>query len=178
VEIIDDVLEPEVLDNIVQNMTSSRFLWEYQPYLKGPEGDDDKGIYCFTHKYVYNRGEIASKFFFEMAVPILDSLNIKLKEQTIIRADTNFSPNFGKQLKSGYHVDQSFDHKVLIYYYNTCNGGTEFKNGKIVNCVANRAVIFDSDEEDTAHRVLTQTDKKYRLILNVNWEPRLSSVVQ
>ena len=56
-EIIDDVLEPEVLDNIVQNMTSSRFLWEYQPYLKGPEGDDDKGIYCFTHKYVYNRGE-------------------------------------------------------------------------------------------------------------------------
>ena len=44
--------------------------------------------------------------------------------------------------------------------------------------MANRAVIFDSDEEDTAHRVLTQTDKKYRLVLNVNWEPRLSSVAQ
>ena len=67
------------------------------------------------------------------------------------------------------HLDYpSFDKKfkILLYYINTNNGGTEFANGDFAKSVANRAVIVDGDIE---HQTVGQTDTDVRIIININY---------
>ena len=53
-----------------------------------------------------------------------------------------------------------------VFYINTCNGGTKFKNGPKVKSVANRVVIFDTNFE---HAAVTCTDKQSRVVVNFNF---------
>ena len=49
---------------------------------------------------------------------------------------------------------------------NTNNGKTIFKHGEEVNSVANRMVRFNGD---TLHTGATQTDERFRFVLNINY---------
>ena len=49
---------------------------------------------------------------------------------------------------------------------NTNDGFTEFKNGDIIESIANRMVIFDSSLEHTG---TSCTNKKRRIVLNFNY---------
>lgn len=56
-----------------------------------------------------------------------------------------------------------------IYYVNTNNGYTEFKDGeevRKVESVANRIVFFSAH---TLHRGVSSTDTRYRCVINFNW---------
>ncbi len=55
---------------------------------------------------------------------------------------------------------------TAVYYYNTNNGKTVFKNGHEVESVANRMVIFPNDWHHTGQY---QTDAPVRYVLNLNW---------
>ena len=69
----------------------------------------------------------------------------------------------------GYHIDQSFNNaKTAIYYVNSNNGWTEFETGEVVNSVANRIVIFDSNIKHVGYSC---TDEKTRVVLNINYLP-------
>ena len=56
----------------------------------------------------------------------------------------------------GFHVDQ------LLYYMND-DGQTIFKNGKAVDSIANRMVLFDGGE---LHTGTTTTNRKVRCVIN------------
>ena len=56
--------------------------------------------------------------------------------------------------------------KVAVYYVNTNNGYTIFKNKKIKS-EKNKIVIFDGN---TKHKVKYQTDKDTRMVINCNYE--------
>jgi len=65
------------------------------------------------------------------------------------------------------HVDYN-DVTTAIFYINTNNGWTNFKNGDKVESVENRLVIFDSNLE---HEGVTCTDEIRRLVINFNYVP-------
>jgi len=58
--------------------------------------------------------------------------------------------------------------KTSIYYFNTNNGYTLFKDGKKIDSVQNRLITFPSSMEHTG---TTCTDQPFRLVLNMNYIP-------
>ena len=66
----------------------------------------------------------------------------------------------------GYHTDFPFECKTAIFYINSNNGLTLFKNGQIIESVENRMVIFNSQLEHTG---TTSTDTKNRIVVNFNY---------
>jgi len=76
-----------------------------------------------------------------------------------------------RPMKSNWHID--FDKlkltpksKTAIYYVNTNNGYTIFKNKKI-RSEANKMIVFNGD---TMHKVKYQTDKDARIVINFRYE--------
>jgi len=66
-----------------------------------------------------------------------------------------------------YHRDQEYKAKAAIYYLNTNNGYTQFKEGKEkVHSVKNRMAFFDTG---AYHLGTNSTDCKNRLVLNFNY---------
>ena len=53
-----------------------------------------------------------------------------------------------------------------IYYVNSNDGYTEFKDGTIIESVENRLVIFPSDMRHTG---TTCTNAKNRIVVNINY---------
>ena len=110
----------------------------------------------------YRDNQINSKDYY-LIEPILD----KLKSKNILNIRANLC--FKRPMKCSWHCDEWTDnlkHKTAIYYVNTNNGCTEFKNKK-VKCVKNTIVVFDADKE---HRAVIQTDTEARMVINFNYE--------
>ena len=55
---------------------------------------------------------------------------------------------------------------VALFYINTNNAYTLFRNGKKVKSVANRIIIFKGDQE---HKSSAQTDTDIRVNVNINY---------
>ena len=55
---------------------------------------------------------------------------------------------------------------TAIFYLNTNNGFTEFKDGDIINSVRNRLIMFPAN---TSHRAVGQSDVNQRIVLNFNF---------
>ena len=81
-----------------------------------------------------------------------------------------------KPYVGAYHVD--FDEKNLdihdqtttsIFYLNTNNGGTQFKDDKFVQSKKNRLVTFPTN---TYHAGVWSTDAKLRYVLNMTYETK------
>ena len=69
-------------------------------------------------------------------------------------------------LEPSYHTDNSFNCTTAIFYLNTNNGYTKFKDGTKIESISNRAIYFDSD---LMHFGSTCTDKDFRFVLNINY---------
>ena len=81
------------------------------------------------------------------------------------RIKANMGPRTHEIRRNKFHID--FPNIITaVYYINTNNGWTEFKNGDKVESVANRIIIFDSD---TIHTGTTCTDEKVRVLINFNY---------
>ena len=169
---IENALGKDFIYGVINEITYGNFPWFYQDYMawnpRLNEGDTEKtdppNAILFNHGFIPKKGEIGSDYYGTFVKPILDKVEVKLEH--VDRAVLLFTPNFGKAVKSGWHTDRRDDHKILNYYFNTCNGYTEFKDGKIVESVEDRLNMFDGKGRD--HRSVSQTDTKMRLVLNVN----------
>ena len=124
---------------------------------------------CFSHFFdkrpPWNGDQYHSSSFFSIIEP-----NLKLLGVTkLYRIKANLNPRTVFHRKGGWHIDFVNDppFKTAVYYVNTNNGWTEFKNGGRVKSVANRMVIFDSNLE---HQGVTCTDEKRRVVINFNYD--------
>ena len=137
---------------------SDQFYWLYSPNVTSFE---DNNFY-FGNTLIDRTTDntYVSPFYHEIAGPILGRMNYNV----ITRVKCNLYTNMGVQKKHGYHVDFNFDHKVLLYSVNTCDGYTEFEDGEIIKSVANQAYIFDGKRK---HQSVTQTDTDIRVNVNV-----------
>ena len=81
-------------------------------------------------------------------------------------------PLFKEPYISDYHSDYSDERGTCdymttgIYYINTCDGYTEFEDGTITECIANRLVKFPANLK---HRGVSQTDARVKSVINLNF---------
>ena len=129
-------------------------------YLKQQTANDSSFMFhCF-----YRDDQINSSFYY-LVEPIINKLN----PTKIINIRSALS--LKRPMKSEWHSDFKNrkvvpTSKVAIYYVNTNNGYTAFKNKK-VKCIKNQIAVFDGGLK---HQANYQTDTDTRMVINFNYE--------
>jgi len=159
--IIDNYLSSEEHKTIKEAILGD-FPWYYSDFKVGNETFNDKNNYQFVHVF-YNNYMITSQYW-QIILPIINKIN----PVAIVKVKANINPNTDTHNLFAFHTDinSKFKGKTAIYYVNTNNGYTVFKDGTGVESVANRIVIFDND---ILHTNTTCTDQKIRCVLNFNY---------
>lgn len=133
--------------------------WYYNSFILNDKKDDY--VFQFTHTFI--RG---SDQYFSPNVSVIDHLIETIKPSVIFKIKANIGGRTPLHEEGGYHTDFSFDCKTAVYYVNTNNGYTLFKDGTKINSIENRFVVFDSSMEHTG---VSQTDTKVRCLINLNY---------
>jgi|TARA_R110000822_G_scaffold78493_1_gene188035 hypothetical protein len=146
----------------------------YSNFFKNPLKHSNR--YQFTHAFVKPFQNKPVSPYWNILTPILRKLaennEKQLSQLSFNKVKANLNTKTILHKNSGYHIDvenpQNF--KTAIFYFNTNNGYTKFKNGAKVSCVANRIVIFNAD---LPHAAVSCTDKKRRVVLNFNYDTKI-----
>lgn len=164
-EIFDNFLTPPQFRKISNIMLGQEFPWVFFPGKSNENEGTDQSIFQFVHMF-YDNYSWTSRYS-EMLNPIIETINpvalIRIKANlttlTPIRKEYSFHRDMNLLLKS----------KTAVYYVNTNDGVTLFSTGEEVKSVANRLVIFDSDN---LHTGTTATDINARVVINFNFFAR------
>lgn len=157
-KIIDNFLEPFNFKKIKSTLMNPFFPWYYQDHSTN-EGDK---ISQLTH--IFYSFDLVQKSNGQN-LEILDPLFKKLDAVGLVRVKANLT--FPCKKTEKFHTDFSFKNLLTaIYYINTNDGGTRFKN-KMVQSIENRIVIMPSN---TLHAVARHTDPTFgRFVININY---------
>lgn len=157
-QIIENFLDDEKSNYIEKILTSNEFPWYYNPEVVR----DGKG---FQFYHILMRGnQISSPYFYKILLPILN--NFKGTINTIHRARINCHTQQQIPIHYGLHNDHPNDHKVLLYYVNTNNGFLNLEDGTRIHCKKNKTIFMDGKIK---HEIVTQTDTKTRLAVNITF---------
>jgi hypothetical protein len=158
-KVYNDFLPKKEFLEIKNFMTGDYFPWYTQNYIVNKTDN----YFQLTHLF-YNNCIINSDFF-----KILNVLLNKINPLCIVRIKANLLTKTEKIIEHEMHTDfQSDSTKKIttgIFYINTNNGYTKFKNKKIES-IENRYVSFNSNE---LHTGTTCTDENYRIVINFNY---------
>ena len=167
----------EIIDNFLPDYyfkpLQSRLLGEYMPWFHNEYiHDGHKGknkTSQFMHVFYHVRPEYNGET--DCYSLVRDSLNLirqKLNVTKLYRIKANLRPrSFFNRSGGGYHIDGVDCSHTSVYYINTNNGYTKFKNGTKVKSVENRMVVFPSHLE---HQGYTCSDKLKRVVINFNYD--------
>jgi hypothetical protein len=162
IEIIDNFLPQEEWQQIndLFFVNQAPKFWQYVPRINNESDPAENFQFCH---YVYHQSIPLSEYFDRIHFLFAPRLNVR----TWSRIKFNLITRSQENTLHGWHTDEirGVDN-VAIYYINTTNGNTVFKNGKEVDCVANRLVKFPGHLE---HSSKNQTDENARIVLNFNW---------
>tara|TARA_R100001086_G_scaffold32989_1_gene14968 strand:+ start:674 stop:1153 length:480 start_codon:yes stop_codon:yes gene_type:complete len=152
----NNFLNKEQLLNLQNVFLGNQFNWYYQDGVV----DKKDSYFQFCHS-IFEDNKASSRIYFDLIKYFKKKLNIK----SIIRIKANLLTKTTKHEKHAFHIDYE-NAKTAIFYINSNNGYTEFKNNKIVKSKENKLIIFDSNLE---HRGVSCTDEKIRVVLNFNY---------
>ena len=162
IEVFDNFLEHELFKKISNKIINSQ--WSYSDLIIS----FDKRI-CDEldnhqmYNMIYSDDEPKSDMF-HLIRGIM--MNGKFNFKSLIKIKANLSFRTTEKIIHGYHVDVPYECKTAIYYLNTNEGCTMFKDGREIGSVENRLVIFNSQLEHTG---TTCTDQKIRSVINFNY---------
>jgi hypothetical protein len=170
-KVIDNFLPKAEFNEIKNTLMSDMFPWFYndnkvsktENVLFEDGEDGSKYNFQFTHTF-YGNMYPQSNYCFELFSPMLEIINPK----ALVRIKSNLTPPTPKKIIYGYHTDLPNTPKNLktaVYYVNTNDGLTLFKDGPTVESVENRLLIFDSD---LLHTGTSSTDIS-RCVVNLNF---------
>jgi hypothetical protein len=144
------------------------FPWNYNSYIvsQGDKRALDK--HQFTHVFFRNSHE---DIFTSSHYPALSDLIEKINPSHLMRVKANLGIKTSEHVEGGFHRDTNLNHNIAIFYLNTNNGYTKFEDGTVVDSIANRLVVFDSN---LLHSGFSQTDKNTRCVINFNYKGGLS----
>ena len=162
IEIIDNFLDKEDFENIKNTMLSSDFPWSYNKTKIYENDEQTLDNFQFVHRFYYNY-TICSHFF-NLLTPIIK----KFDPIAIARIKANMTMRTQDILEYEYHKDYntSTNLKTAVFYLNTNNGYTKFKDGDSVDSIENRMLIFDSQ---MLHTGTSCTDQRFRSVINFNF---------
>ena len=166
-KIKDNFLDDKHLDELDQ-LIHNNFPW----YLQKEQvtGMDD-GSWCLH--VLYDEDVPKSDWY----NPLINIFKNYLKYVTLIRVHVNLLLRQETPSISDFHTDCDFDDTekmtTAIFYLNTNNGSTEFKESfptgfsyQKIDSVRNRLVMFPTN---TLHRAIGQTDTNERIVFNFNF---------
>jgi hypothetical protein len=163
-EVFDNVLSLENFNLISNTMSAFEFPWHLsRGKSHSYEGKQDKRIFQFIH-FFYKDFSFTSPY-----ANILDPLLEALQPVSLIRIKANLTTITPEIIQYDFHRDVNLNSarsKTAIYYLNTNNGRTIFNSGEEVESIANRLVIFDSDN---LHKGTSCTDEPFRVVINFNY---------
>jgi len=123
--------------------------------------DNTDKHFQFTFIFLKNGKKNCEEYYFNLMQPLLN----KIKFNNFNKIKANLLTKDIKNREHGMHVDQPKG-TTGIFYINTCNGYTKFKNNKIIKSKENTYVEFDSSLQHTGSSC---TDKKTRVVINFNY---------
>ena len=166
--VIDNFLPTHLHKKLVKDLLSPDFPWYFGAKIS-EDVDSSVENFQFSHLFYSYLPHLRSGHY--------DSISAfdKVHRKVYTRIKANLEPHRETAFKSAFHYDY-VDEKgnpytsleVGIYYLNSCNGYTEFEDGKKVDSVANRMLLFNNGLK---HRGVSQTDTRYRCVLNFNSMP-------
>tara|TARA_Y100001949_G_scaffold159023_1_gene149610 strand:+ start:62 stop:586 length:525 start_codon:yes stop_codon:yes gene_type:complete len=168
-EVIDNFLPEDVFLSIQDVLMGKNFPWFY----------DDRTVYDvitdkFDYQFVHSFFKMNERYgflekcssFCDIILPIIEKLDCFC----LLRVKSNLRTLYkDQQINQSiyYHRDLDEDCTTAIFYINTNNGYTIFKdNQQKVDCVANRLVKFDTKLE---HAGVSSNNEKQRVVINFNY---------
>ena len=163
-EIIDNFLPDATHQKFFNLIKSTHFPWFLSKVIDYAKNDcDELDNYQFSYVFCSERsGQFSSGKYFQAIFPFFEK--IKPKKVFIIKANLTLRTN--QIIEHGMHIDHPLKSKTAVYYVNSNDGYTKFETGEIVESVANRIVIFDSDVKHTG---TTCTNALGRFVVNLNY---------
>ena len=165
-KIIDNFL-PKEQHKFIENLMcgGGAFPWYFLNEKSADNvlmGREDLDNYQFVHTFYIRHNVLSDQY-----EPVISPLLNKIKPLALIRVKANLNPRTNEIKKYGWHIDYDGNkHTTAIYYVNSNDGKTFFKNGKEVDSVSNRLVIFNGD---MLHTGSSCTDRKVRCVINLNY---------
>jgi hypothetical protein len=156
IKVIDNFLDNTEFLKIKNLFFSGDLNWYYLDFKVFKNDKNFQFIHNFYDNFTINSD------YYNIIIPIIN----KLKCKSLIRIRANLTTVNKKIKKYDFHNDYNFDCKTSIFYLNTNNGKTIFENGKKIDSVENRMVIFPSHIKHTG---TTHTDENIRIVLNINY---------
>ena len=167
VEIKDNFLDEYEFDKLEKVMMYPYLPWYYQDRIVSE--DEDGYQFMFCHLF-YQTPQGASS---DYMLPHLESTIDIVSPLSLYRIKANLLTRTKTIVKNTMHQDMhGMSDRVKkqwttgLFYMNTNNGYTEFKDGTIVESVANRFCSFPAD---TFHRGTSCTDQNIRVVINFNY---------
>ena len=166
-----DYATPQVIDNFLpkeefkklQDLVILNIPYFFQPNINSGHTKDRND--CYLTHVLYNYGHypriVSDNYFPEFKI-----LSDKLQIKSLIRMKLNLYPRTDKLEKHMPHTDYSYSHKACIFSFNTCDGGTILHDGRMIESVENRALLFDASYQ---HSSTSCTNEKARFNLNINF---------
>jgi hypothetical protein len=162
IQIIDNFLPENTFLEVKNLLDSSYFPWYKFDVLNDYEIICDP-IYNTQFIHVFYQRNVPVGEHTQILNPFLKLLNVR----SLVKVKANLNPRTDKIIKHGFHTDfDGDDLKTAVYYVNTNDGYTLFKNGTKVESIQNRIVIFNVDN---AHTGTTCTNSQYRTVINFNY---------
>ena len=167
-EVKDNFLDDVHLIQLDELINDPDFAW----YLQKEQVPGANDGHWFRH-IIYHSDEPRSNLY----DPVCGIFRDYLKYISLCRITVNLLLRQETPSISDYHIDygnapihmnkpNNQNVTTAIFYLNTNNGSTEFKNGDIIDSVRNRIIMFPAN---TSHRAIGQTDVLERIVLNFNF---------
>ena len=169
-QVIDNFLPEDYFKDLYDFVMGTGMVWNWNDRVDYKEGS--KNQFQLTHSFYYPTKGYVSPLS-HIIEPFIDLLKVGI----LIRIKANLTTRSEENVESKFHYDHEFVGSRLpdgtltsytaIYYVNTNNGYTLFKDGNFkVDSVANRLVIFDSSK---LHKGIRCTDEQKRVVINFNY---------
>jgi len=157
IEVHDNFLPETEFKELQKIMLTNEFPWFYDDYVVDTD-DSDNSVSQFVHPIFMYGGWC--NMGYKHLIPILDQIN----PSKLIRIKANLNLMRDNPTPYQFHVDYTTKgFMTAIFYINTNDGATLFRDGTEIKSVANRLIIFPGHIEHTGR---TCTDKKRRVLIN------------
>jgi len=167
IEVVDNFLPESQFREIESQMMGAAWPWYFNDVVDSTDDTNDSGKYQFTYGF-YGRKEGWINSGEKVIWPITQRIN----PVVWLRVKANLNPVTSTPVQNQFHIDMvgmtGIPFLTSIYYVNTTNGVTLFRDGTEVENISNRLITFDGNLEHTGR---TCTDKKRRVLINFNYIP-------
>lgn len=164
-QIIDDFLDQRTFNSIRNFMLSEEFPWSYIDVKVQHQDSDDELSHLYNTQMCHLFYADFKPFtqYFDLIAPLV----AKIDPVAILKIKANLTFRTHRPIISSWHTDnQERSATTAIYYLNSNNGQTIFKNGDKFDSVENRLLVFPSNLEHTGS---TSSDTDYRAVINLNY---------